>query len=271
MKKPVIVLILIGALVVGGYFFWSSSDEGIVESAEVAQQEEHAHDNSHEHEESPNTDSVVKTSHEKLMNDESHDHDNSVSKDDEHERQSYIAGKHYVVIDKPVDTETGDKVEVRELFWYYCGHCYNLEPYIHAMEATLTDKAAFVRQPAVFSERWEKGAVFFYVLKHLNEFDRLNLPLFQAIHRDGVEFNSQEEFVNWLNINGVDLTIANDAFKQYSVAVNVNKAKVNSLKYQAMGVPTLIVNGKYWVDATHAGRVENIFKVVDFLIEKELN
>ena len=270
MKKPAIVLILIGALVVG-YFFWSSSDEGIVENAEVAQQEERAHDNSHEHEESPNTDSVAKTSKEKLMYDESHDHDNSASKDDEHEPHSYIAGQHYVVIDKPVDTETGDKVEVRELFWYYCGHCYNLEPYIHAMEATLTDKAAFVRQPAVFSERWEKGAVFFYVLKYLNEFDRLNLPLFQAIHRDGVEFNSQEDFVNWLNINGVDLTSANDAFKQYSVAVNVNKAKVNSLKYQAMGVPTLIVNGKYWVDATHAGSVENIFKVVDFLIEKELN
>jgi len=28
----------------------------------------------------------------------------------------YLEGKHYVVLDKPVQTETGDSVEVRELF-----------------------------------------------------------------------------------------------------------------------------------------------------------
>ncbi len=32
----------------------------------------------------------------------------------------FVAGKNYVVLDKPVDTQTGDQVEVRELFWYFC-------------------------------------------------------------------------------------------------------------------------------------------------------
>ncbi len=41
----------------------------------------------------------------------------------------FVAGKDYVVLDKAVKTDTGDKIEVRELFWYYCGHCYNFEPY----------------------------------------------------------------------------------------------------------------------------------------------
>ncbi|HAD98943.1 MAG TPA: disulfide bond formation protein DsbA, partial [Gammaproteobacteria bacterium] len=31
---------------------------------------------------------------------------------------NFTADKDYVVLDKPVKTVTGDKVEVRELFWY---------------------------------------------------------------------------------------------------------------------------------------------------------
>ena len=42
----------------------------------------------------------------------------------------YQAGTDYVVFDKPVKTITGDKIEVRELFWYYCPHCFNIEPLV---------------------------------------------------------------------------------------------------------------------------------------------
>jgi thiol:disulfide interchange protein DsbA len=34
-------------------------------------------------------------------------------------------------------------------------------------------------------------------------------------------------------------------------------------------VPTVIVNGKYLTDATHAGSHIDMLKVIDFLIKKE--
>ncbi|MCS5591141.1 MAG: thiol:disulfide interchange protein DsbA/DsbL [Gammaproteobacteria bacterium] len=272
MKKLPVLAVLVVIIAAISYFVVANNEDAPIVNTNVDNQVAQAvEQNSEQSESEHETEIADAESTQEFARDDSHEHDVVATDDGDHEHEVYVAGKHYVVIDKPVETDTGDKVEVRELFWYYCGHCYNLEPYIHAMEATLTDKAEFVRQPAVFSERWEKGAVFFYVLKHLGEFDRLNTSLFNAIHRDGVEFNSQEDFVNWLNINGVDLTKANDAFKQYSVAVNVNKAKASSFKYQVQGVPTLVVNGKYWVDAAHAGSIEGIFKVVDYLIEKELH
>lgn len=188
-----------------------------------------------------------------------------------HEEQRYVAGKDYVVIDNAVATDTGDKVEVRELFWYYCPHCYSLEPWIRVMEETLTDQAEFVRQPSVLGDSWISGAIFFYVLKDLGELDRLHTPLFDAIHKHGIKFNSQEEFVNWLGDNGVDIQKANTVFASFSVESSVRKAIADTRKYQSRGVPTLVVNGKYWVDATHAGSIERIFEVVDYLIEKELH
>jgi thiol-disulfide isomerase/thioredoxin len=63
---------------------------------------------------------------------------------------------------------TGDKVVVRELFWYYCPHCYGLEPTLNAWLKKLPDNAEFIRQPAVFSDRWVGGAIFYYVLEDLD-------------------------------------------------------------------------------------------------------
>ncbi len=182
---------------------------------------------------------------------------------------NYVANEDYVVLDKPVKTVTGDKVEVRELFWYYCPHCFSVEPLVERWLKKLPDSAVFIRQPAVFSERWKNGAIFYYVLEQLGEVDRLHGALFDAIHLHQTPFLDQEDFVDWLTDHGVDEKHANDAFKSFSVRIKVNKSKINTVKYKTSGVPTFVVNGKYWVDAKHAGGEKRMFEVVNYLIQKE--
>lgn len=181
----------------------------------------------------------------------------------------YTAEIDYVVLDKPVKTITGDKVEVRELFWYFCPHCFNIEPALEKWLKKIPDSATFVRQPAVFSKRWTNGAIFYYVLEQLGEIDRLNGKLFDAIHVHQIDLNTQDNFVNWLAKNGVDAAKARAAFKSFPVRVKVNKSKLNTLKYHIEGVPTFVVNGKYWVDTKTAGSRARIFKIVNYLINKE--
>ncbi len=182
---------------------------------------------------------------------------------------NFTAGEDYVVLDKPVKTVTGDKVEVRELFWYYCPHCFNVEPLVENWLKKLPDSAKFIRQPAVFSDRWEKGAIFYYVLEQLNEVDRLHGKLFDAVHLHKIPFVDNEDFINWLVDNGVDKDKASNAFKSFSVRIKLNKSKINTVKYKTSGVPTFVVNGKYWVDSKHAGGEKRLFEVVDYLIQKE--
>jgi thiol:disulfide interchange protein DsbA len=38
---------------------------------------------------------------------------------------------------------------------------------------------------------------------------------------------------------------------------------LNTPKYKLEGVPAIVVNGKYWTDATHAGSHSEMLKVVD--------
>ncbi|SMN12401.1 Periplasmic thiol:disulfide interchange protein DsbA [uncultured Candidatus Thioglobus sp.] len=181
----------------------------------------------------------------------------------------YEAGIDYIVIDKPVKTDTGNKVEVRELFWYFCPHCYNLEPTLNPWLKKLSDDAEFVRHPAVFSDKWAKGAIFYYVLEELDLLDTLHEALFNTIHEKNKQFKSKKSFVNWVAGFGIDREKVDKVFDSFGVRVKVNKSIINTPKYGVSGVPTMVVNGKYWTDASHAGSSAEMLKVVDYLVKKE--
>ena len=180
----------------------------------------------------------------------------------------FVAGKNYLVLDKPVETETGEQIEVRELFWYFCPHCFSVHPKLEEWSKTMDSSAQLVLQPAVFPG-WEFGSTFYYVLEELGELERLHSSLYNAIHVQKLNLKTQQDFVTWLSLNGVDEDKANKVFKSFPVKVAVNKAKANTYKYRITGVPVFIVNGKYTVNATSAGSEEKIFEVIDYLIQKE--
>ena len=47
--------------------------------------------------------------------------------------QSWQDGKHYRTLDNPVRTASDSGVEVAEVFWYGCPHCYNFKPLAEAV------------------------------------------------------------------------------------------------------------------------------------------
>ena len=182
----------------------------------------------------------------------------------------FVAGKNYIVLDKAIKTETGSQVEVREFFWYFCGHCFNINPYLNNWLKTMDGSTQFVLQPAIFpSAGWEYAAAMYYVLEELGELDRLHEALFNAYHIQKFQFKTQQDFIAWLALNGVDEEKAKKVYNSFPVKVAVNKAKANTYKYRIPGVPAFIVNGKYMVNASSAGSPEKIFEVIDYLIQKE--
>ena len=151
----------------------------------------------------------------------------------------FTPGVHYEILDKAQPIVDNNKIEVRELFWYYCPHCFDLEPYVEQYKKTKPDNIAFVQQPAVFAARWEKGAVFYYVLEALDRLD-LHSELFDAIHLNNIIFNGKGDLVDWLADHGVDREKAAQAYDSFSVRVKVKKAKKDSQRYGVNGVPAFI-------------------------------
>ena len=182
----------------------------------------------------------------------------------------YRANKDYIIIKKPVATATGDKIEIKEIFWYDCPRCYTLISYIPLIKQSFNEQTEFVKQPVIFGDAWELHAWFFYVLEFLGETQRLHEEVFHAIHRDNINLTSKDQFIDWLEMNGIDKAKIKEATKAYSVAININKAKKQGPEYQIRSIPVFVINGKYLIGLQTAGSYEEMVKIMQYLVAKEL-
>lgn len=176
---------------------------------------------------------------------------------------------HYELVSPPQPTTTKDKVEVVEMFWYGCPHCNRLEPLVEKWLKKKPKNAEFVRIPAIFRPEWELHARAFYTAEILGVLEKTHSAMFAAIHGERKRMNTEDEIMQLYEKFGVKPEEFKRVFKSFAVEAKVRRAKDMSRRYGINGVPSLIVNGKYRTGAQLAGGQNKIFKVVNFLIDKE--
>ena len=177
-------------------------------------------------------------------------------------------GVNYKAI-SPQPTDSGDKIEVLEFFWYGCPHCYAFEPYLSAWKKKKPANVEFVRIPAIFRPDWEAQARAYYALGNMGLIDDLHGKIFNAIHKEKRRLNSLDMMADFLSRNGVDRKKFMAEANSFSVDAMVRKAKKKQAAYRIQGVPTIAVNGKYVSSGSMAGSYENLIKIMDKLIKKE--
>lgn len=183
--------------------------------------------------------------------------------------QEYSDGNGYTTIKNPVRTADPSKIEVVEIFWYGCPHCYALEPFTQAWKKNLADDVDFKYLPAVFGRNWLAHAKAFHVADILGVEEQLHSDMFNAIHQDGKRMTSEDELAEFFTQYGVSEDEFTKQYNSFAVNSRLSQADAKIRAYGARGVPGLIVNGKYLVTAATAGGNNNIYSVVDYLIEQE--
>jgi len=185
--------------------------------------------------------------------------------------RSIDEGIEYKTIIPAVPTDVGDKVEVVELFWYMCPHCFRAEPVVNAWGKTLPKNVVFKRVPAVFQPKWAFHARVFYTAKALDVVDKIHGPLLEAIHIHKKRINSVPAMAQFFKqYAGTDPAQFEAIFNSFGVDAMVRRAVDLSKRYQVEGVPAMIVNGKYRTDATLSGGThQTMMEVVQFLVDKE--
>lgn len=188
--------------------------------------------------------------------------------------EMWVKGTHYVELPVPVETRNTAKIEVLELFWYGCPHCYELNKLLPAWEKTLAEDVDFHLMPTMFPG-WEIHANAFYAAEFLGVLDKLHQPLFDKIAVNPKAFQAIDDFKPIFVANGVsaedyEKVFKAEGFRKISkVEEAMNSAKKRMKEYRISGVPVLIINGKYRVGAREAGSLENMLKVASFLVQKE--
>ncbi|HFD79482.1 MAG TPA: thiol:disulfide interchange protein DsbA/DsbL [Gammaproteobacteria bacterium] len=167
---------------------------------------------------------------------------------------------------QPVD---GKGIEVRELFWYGCPHCYHLESELDKWLEKKPADVDFVRMPAVLGPSWELLGRAYYAAQMLGVLDRIHQPLFDRLHKDKKPIRTVDELRAFFVEQGVPAEDFDKTYGSFAVITRTNRGKQVRELYGVSGVPTLIVNGKYVVTARMAGGNDKMLEVVDYLVAKE--
>lgn len=182
--------------------------------------------------------------------------------------QNWEPGVHYFELAEPQETRTGENIEVLELFWYGCPHCYALEPFIENWLKNKPENAEYVLMPGIFQKLSAFHAQAFYTFEALGITDQVHRDFYDEIHQRGNRVYNLSGLVEFAGKHGVEPEAVKDAFNSFAVDANVRNARSMFKKYEATGVPTMIVDGRYRVTVASAGGHEQLLQLVNFLVHK---
>ena len=189
------------------------------------------------------------------------------------------AGVNYdpVVPAQPTSVAPG-KVEVMEVLWLACPHCYALEPRVRSWLKTKPAYVEFVRVPVIWQQVHRAHARLYYTLEALGR-DDLVTKAFDTIHQDlenhqpPLVGNSDEETYRlqqqFALQNGISADDFSKAYNSFSVSSNLQRAEEITQRYHVQGVPFFVVNGKYGTDVQKAGTEAKLIELINDLAASE--
>lgn len=169
---------------------------------------------------------------------------------------------------QPTSVDPG-KVEVVEVFWYACGHCYALEPKLEAWDKRgRPAEAVLVRLPATWNNMLKTHARVFYTVELLGK-PSLHQDVWREINLKGNRLDTPASIEAFFTSRGVAKADFQRAFSGFAIDSKIMRAEDLNRRYKITGTPTVIVNGKYVTDVGMAGGEDKLFEVINALVAKE--
>jgi len=183
---------------------------------------------------------------------------------------NYVAGTHYEVLPQPVPTADPNRIEVTEVFWYGCGHCFDFEPMLETWSKSLPADVVLVRNPAMWDQQgvMERHARIYYTARALGVLDELHRATFEAMNLHKNPLDSEKSIAKLFEDNGVSGEDFAKTFNSFGVTSAVKQAESRLRGYRTQGTPEIVVNGTYRVSSRMAGSHQGMLDVTDFLVNK---
>jgi thiol:disulfide interchange protein DsbA len=179
-------------------------------------------------------------------------------------------GTHYNRLSPTQPTSSSpDKVEVAEIFWYGCPHCFAFDPFVKSWESSKADYVSFVRVPAVWNPLVRTHAQAFYTAEALGKGAEMHDAFFREIHDNQNLLDTPEKLQAFFSKFNVDAAAFKSTWESFAVHTKLQRADELSRRYRISSVPMIVVNGKYTSDGGMAGSYDNLFELVDELVQSE--
>ena len=170
-----------------------------------------------------------------------------------------------------------DKIEVAEIFWYGCPHCFSFEPAINSWAEKIPANARFVRIPAVWNPLARLHGRLYYTEEvlarngKLADMEEFHAAVFNEFHRKSNRLTSEGAIQKMFEGFGVSQDDFLNAWNSFEVNQKIRVADDLVRRYNVTGVPAVVINGKYRTGAgpNEAGSVRTLLEVMDELVVRE--
>lgn len=176
-------------------------------------------------------------------------------------------GKHYTVINE-VATENP---EVIEFFSYYCGHCFDFEPKVKAIQQGLGDDLQITKNHVNYLGK-HMGPMLTQALAtaQLLAVDKeVSSFIFNQLHTQKQPINGEADILTIFEKAGVKKAEAEAAFESFAAKGIASQMKRKTENYKVRGVPALIVNGKYQVKGGSVKTTAEYVELIKYLAKKQ--
>lgn len=178
--------------------------------------------------------------------------------------ERFVEGTHYVTLKTPAKEKT-----VVEYFSYGCPHCFHLEPVLEKwVQEDLPEGVTFSRYPAIWNDQFRILAQLFYTLQSLGVEPETTPKVFEYLHKQGHKITKPVDAESFASQQGLNMDDFKSAWKSEEVKKNLIKASEEFVSHGVSGVPAIVVNGQYRTSVSMAGSNQELFDVVEFLLEK---
>lgn len=178
-----------------------------------------------------------------------------------------VEGRDYRLIEdgtpyRPLD----GKIEVVEVFAYWCPHCAEFQPELSAWVRKLPADVRFTYVPSAIDlgDAFARG---FFAAERANAVARTHDPMFQAVHHDGLLAQNAtiNEIAWYYGQHGMNQAAIKAAMVGPQVDALMQRARAFEVGIQLPGTPTMVVNGRYLITPrTH----EDALRIADQLVAR---
>jgi thiol:disulfide interchange protein DsbA len=188
-------------------------------------------------------------------------------------------GLDYITLPAAQPVDSGNKVEVTEFFAYYCPHCNVFEPLLEAWVKKQGNNIVFKRVHVTSDPRVAPQQRLYYTLEAMGIVEQYHAKAFDAIHKDHLKLQSDEEVFDWAAKAGIDRASFISAYRSFGIPSKLRRAEAMMPAYKVDHWPLVAIDGKYETSPSIANKnvtgamteeqqQQNALQVMDFLVTK---
>ena len=182
----------------------------------------------------------------------------------------YEAKNHFTMLTTAQGTSSSpDVIEVTEVFWYGCPHCFNFDPYLKKWQEGIPDDVNFVRLPVIWNPTNQIHARMFYTAEALGKLDEMHEEIFREMHINKKTLTTEGAIQEFFLRFGVSEDEFKSTFRSFAVESKLKRAKNLTQRYRIQSVPILVTNGKYLTQGPGVKNFDDMLAVTDELVERE--